>query len=487
MAFHKTIILIPTYNEAENLEAIFNEIHGLNLGADILFIDDHSPDGTGEIINQLANRFLQVNVIHRPGKSGIGSAHLEGIRWVYRNNYTTLITMDCDFSHSPKYLPHFIQNSKDCDIVIGSRYLKKGSLPGWNWYRKSLTYIGHYLTSKILKMPYDATGAFRLYRLDKIPVGVFDMITAQSYSFFFESLYIFHLNGFKIKEFPIQLPNRTYGHSKMTLRHVIHTMIRLIRVYFKKLTHPELFLYSHPPVFHFNDRITSPIANRFNTTQADWNVYWSKKKKTSYRIYDLIAVFCRKFIIKRTLNHFIKKYFEAGNNILHAGCGSGMVDKDVGHWMNISALDISYSALNIYRQHNRNAPKLICGDIFHIPIKNESFDGIYNLGVMEHFSVEEIHKILQEFYRILKPKKKMVIFWAPEFGSSVAFLKLIHYIFNNLLKRNVKLHPAEITRVRSQEQVKNIFTEANFKILKYYFGVRDLFIHSIIVVEKNNP
>ncbi len=485
MTLNKTLILIPTYNEAENVEAIFNEIHRLNLDADILFIDDHSPDGTGDIIDRLVGRYSHLSVIHRSGKLGIGSAHLEGIRWAYKNNYTILITMDCDFSHSPRYLSDFIRYSTNYDIVIGSRYIEQGSLPGWNWYRKSLTYIGHYLISKILKMPYDATGAFRLYRLDKIPAGIFDMIESRTYSFFFESLYILHRNGFRVKEFPIKLPNRTYGHSKMTLRLAAHSLTRLIRIYFKTLTHKGLFLYFHPQAFDSRGCSTSTEPTRLNTTQADWNDYWSVNKRTTSRVYDLIAAFYRKFVIKRTLNHFVKKYFEGGSEILHAGCGSGMVDRDVANWVNLSALDISISALNIYRKHNMNVHKLIHGDISDIPVKNESFDGIYSLGVMEHFSEEGIHKILREFHRVLKPKKKMIIFWAPELGLSVLFLKAVHYTLNNFFNKNIKLHPDEITRARSKEQVKSILAKADLKMIDYYFGIKDFFTHAIIVIEKD--
>lgn len=479
MATNKTLIFIPTYNESKNVEVIFNQINELKLNVDILFLDDNSPDGTGDIIDRLVERNPTVHVVHRLGKLGIGSAHLDGVRWTYENHYKTLITMDCDFSHSPRYLSDFIKYSSDYDVVIGSRYIEQGSLKGWNWFRKSLTYIVHFLTNTILKMPYDATGAFRLYRLEKIPMGVFDLVHSRKYSFFFESLYVLQLNGCSIKEFPIHLPARTYGHSKMTFKEMIHGAIHLIHIYLKTLINKESFLYSEP--FVLNGVLDA------TRVQSEWNTYWLTKKDAGSLIYDLIAAFYRKFIIKRTLNYFVKKHFDRGSEVLHAGCGSGQVDTDISNRVNISALDISIPALSIYKKIHKDSCKIIRGSIFKIPVKDETFDGIYNLGVMEHFTKPEIQKILQEFDRVLKPNGRMIIFWPPEFGLSVIFLKIVHYIFNYLFKRNIKLHPDEITRVRSKKQAKAIFAKANFTIVEYYFGIRDFFTYSIIVLSKDSP
>lgn len=245
-ATNKTLICIPTYNEAENVESIFNQISELRLDADILFVDDNSPDGTGAIIERRRRYNPHIHVIHRLGKQGIGSAHLDGIHWAYENNYQILITMDCDLTHSPTYLPRFIKNSFDYDIVVGSRYKQKDSLKDWIFFRKALTHTGHLLTKSILKMPYDATGAFRLYRIDKIPIGIFDLIYSKGYSFLFESLYIFHINGYLIKEVPIRLPTRTYGDSKMKIRDVANSLLHLAQVYLRMLINKESLIYSKP-------------------------------------------------------------------------------------------------------------------------------------------------------------------------------------------------------------------------------------------------
>ena len=172
---------------------------------DILFLDDHSPDGTGKVIDSFAAQDPRVFTIHRKGKLGVGSAHFDGIAWAYDRGYTVLVTMDCDFTHPPAKILDALEEKDAADVVVGSRYMTQGSLSGWNPVRKLLTWTGHALTRTLLGMTYDATGAFRLYRLDRIPRPAFSLVTSKGYSFFFESLYILHSNRLAIKEIPIQI------------------------------------------------------------------------------------------------------------------------------------------------------------------------------------------------------------------------------------------------------------------------------------------
>lgn len=230
----KTLIFIPTYNELENVERIFREIKSFHLDADILFLDDNSPDGSGQVIDGLAEKNDHTFVIHRSGKQGIGSAHQSGIKWAYDRDYEKLITMDCDFTHSPSYIINFIRHSDKAEIVVGSRYMKKHSLASWNIFRKFLTNLGHFLTVNLLNMPYDASGAFRLYSLNKIDKNVFSLIRSNGYSFFFESLFILHFNKKQIYEIPIELPSRTYGTSKMTFKDVWKSFVFLSKLFYRK-------------------------------------------------------------------------------------------------------------------------------------------------------------------------------------------------------------------------------------------------------------
>ena len=158
----KTLIFIPTYNERENAPRICVEIHELGLDVDVLFIDDGSPDGTGELLEGLKARFPRLIVQHRTGKLGIGSAHFEAIEWAYEQGYEVMVTMDCDFTHSPSDIPAMIGATGNCDVSVGSRWLRQNSLPGWNLFRRLMTKLGHWLTSCVLgvrRMPAVASAA----------------------------------------------------------------------------------------------------------------------------------------------------------------------------------------------------------------------------------------------------------------------------------------------------------------------------------------
>ncbi len=216
-----------------------------------------------------------------------------------------------------------------------------------------------------------------------------------------------------------------------------------------------------------------------------WLSYWESKKDTGGFIYGLIAAFYRKFIIKRALNYFVKKYFTKGDEVLHAGCGNGQVDTDIRDYISITGLDISPKAVELYKKTNRDHCKLLRASIFNIPLSNSSVDGIYNLGVMEHFTEPEIKKILLEFERILRPGGRMIIFWPPEFGSSVLFLKALKFLFKSILKKDIKLHPDEPTLVKSEKHIKSMINSPKLSIIDYYFGMKYFFTYTVIVAEKS--
>jgi SAM-dependent methyltransferase len=218
--------------------------------------------------------------------------------------------------------------------------------------------------------------------------------------------------------------------------------------------------------------------------EQEWDKYWTKKKTKSQMVYRFIASLYRDLIIKQALNFFIGSEFKNGAKLLHAGSGAGQVDKDIVAKYNITALDISAEALKLYRLCNGNKAKLMKASIFVIPAKNSTFDGVYNLGVMEHFTKEEDKKILQEFRRVLKPNGKIVLFWPPKYGPTVLFLNSTHFILNNILRMNIRLHPEEISLVESKKQVEDILQKCGFKLLKFYFGPKDLFTHCIVIAKK---
>ncbi len=476
----RLLIFIPTYNEAENAERLCRELSALQLGGDILFCDDNSPDGTGDIVDELAREFSHVRVIHRSGKLGIGSAHQEGIRYAYVHGYETLVTMDCDFTHRPFDVQRLLEvaHSGGQPVCIASRYMKRDSLPGWNPMRRFLTSLGHFLTVSLLRLPQDATGALRAYQLGAIPRELFDRVRASGYSFFFESLFVLHRNGFAIEEMPIALPARTYGSSKMSLRETVRSASRLLQLYWAGVRHPESFLLTAPlpPILGAELPLQDPQG---------WDPYWTRGQEKSRRAYAFVASLYRRLAIRRNLNHFIHKHFVPGAQLLHAGCGSGQVDSELSREMRITAVDISLPALESYRRNNPGAEAIRRGDILHLDeVAGGSFDGAYNLGVVEHFTQDQIVQILREMGRTVKPGGKVVIFWPHRRATSVFVLRLIHRVldlFHGKGEEVVRLHPPEISLLQSRDQARDVVERAGFNLVEYYFGMRDLLVQAVVV------
>ena len=218
-------------------------------------------------------------------------------------------------------------------------------------------------------------------------------------------------------------------------------------------------------------------------SKKTWDHYWSSKKTRI--LYDIVAEIYRRVLIRPSLNHFIKKHFNPGDTVLHAGCGSGQVDSNITKYIQINALDISPNALEIYKKENGPEAKTIQGSIFNIPLPDHSIQGVYNLGVMEHFYEEDIIKILKEFYRVTTPTGKLVLFWPPEFGLSVLFFKALKIIFAKVFRNpDIQFHPDEVCRLKSKEHAQILLKTSGFKIEEYYFGPRDFFTYSVVVATK---
>lgn len=216
---------------------------------------------------------------------------------------------------------------------------------------------------------------------------------------------------------------------------------------------------------------------------SEWDEYWKKAPKTHNRVYDRVAVFYRKYIIKPYLKHFFSRYFTGKAVILHAGCGGGQVEEGIIDPGSVIGLDISGNALSLYRE-NHPGSNLILGDIMATGFRDNSLDGIYNLGVMEHFSEEGIYRILSEFHRVLKKDGVIILFWPPRYGATVMFLRGVHFFYNSVLKKNIRLHPAEPGLIRSKSHVETQVNRAGFRMRSYDFGIGDLFTYAVVVLEK---
>jgi dolichol-phosphate mannosyltransferase len=469
----RILIFIPTYNESGNVERMARELAALDLDADIVFLDDNSPDGTGAVLDRLAYEIPRMSVIHRKGKEGIGGAHQAGIARAYEGGYDVLVTLDCDFTHDPMDIPRMLAALGGHDVAVGSRYMERGSLPGWNLLRRCLTLFGHLLTTTLLGLPQDASGAFRAYDLRRVKPETFSLVTAKSYPFFFESLFVLVRNGYTINEIPIVLPARTYGHSKLTATEALRGGMFLLRLWLENLAHPERFRQGRPPDALLED-----------CPPADWDAYWSKKQSAGALAYEIVAAVYRKLFIRPGLERALRKTFREGDRLLHAGCGSGQADVALHGRFQVTGVDISRAALELYSRNNPKAGRIEQADLFRLPFSDASFDGVFNLGVMEHFDEAQIQAVLTEMRRVLKPGGKIALFWPHARATSVYVIKAIHFILCRVLGKNCKLHPDEITLITGKAHARTLLERAGFTLERYDFGPRDLFIQAVIVGKK---
>jgi SAM-dependent methyltransferase len=226
------------------------------------------------------------------------------------------------------------------------------------------------------------------------------------------------------------------------------------------------------------------VAPSAGEMREDWDAYWAGQNhiRPERSAYDVIARFYRNYLIKPTLNRILRDVFKPGSRLLHAGCGGGEVDADIVEMMRITAVDISPNAVALYRQRYGHKAKVVEGNIFELTrAVPETFDGIYNLGVMEHFSPDQIVEIFGQFRQRLDEGGRIVILWPPVFGLSVIALHLIHFVLNGILRRNVALHPAEPTKVSSRRQVTELLDRAGFDLVQFRFGPSDAFTYCIVV------
>src|SRR6266852_3073926 len=176
----KSLIIIPTYNEVDNLPPLLKEIFSNAPETDILIVDDNSPDGTGDLADEFQQRNAQVNVLHRSGKLGLGTAYIAGFKYAIEHDYDAAFEMDADFSHDPKYLPDFLKAIEDADLVIGSRYIPGGATPNWSLLRRFISGCGNIYARLLLGLPvHDCTAGFRCYRREVLENIGLDAVKSQ--------------------------------------------------------------------------------------------------------------------------------------------------------------------------------------------------------------------------------------------------------------------------------------------------------------------
>ena len=218
MAAVRPLVVIPTYNESENIERILHRIHECLPDAGILVVDDGSPDGTGDIVKAVAAELPDVNLMARSEKSGLGSAYRAGFGWGLEHGYDACIEIDADFSHDPAALPSIVAPlAEGFDVSIGSRYVAGGTIPKWAWYRQLISRGGNQYANRVLGLGVaDATAGFRAYSADTLRTLDLGRIRAEGYGFQIEMTYRAKQHGARITEVPISFVDREAGTSKMS-------------------------------------------------------------------------------------------------------------------------------------------------------------------------------------------------------------------------------------------------------------------------------
>jgi dolichol-phosphate mannosyltransferase len=215
----RTLVIIPTYNEVENIGRIVPRVLEQDERIDVLVVDDNSPDGTGQIADEIALEGSRVHVLHREAKQGLGKAYLAGFGWALEQGYDIVFEMDSDFSHDPKFLPEFLRVIEHADLVIGSRYKTGVNVINWPMSRLILSYGANLYARWVTGVPLcDATGGFKCFRREVLAAIPLDHVQSNGYSFQIEMSFRAWKKGFRVVEIPIVFVDRVEGHSKMSKR-----------------------------------------------------------------------------------------------------------------------------------------------------------------------------------------------------------------------------------------------------------------------------
>ena len=272
------LVFTATYNEAENIEELITSVFKNLPDTVMLIIDDASPDGTGDLLNELSKKYEQLNIIHRPQKLGLGTAHKLAMKYAIKNNFDILITMDADFSHHPKYLKKMVSLMIDNDFVTGSRYIKGGG-QNYGLYRKTLSVTANFLARNLLGIPLkECTTSYRGFKVSILKAINLDSIQSEGYSFFVESIYFVCQITKKIGEFPIFFSDRKSGTSKISKFEIFKGVLCLCRLFFNRIFSPK---FQNEVQIHKQNFKKCPKCISYYQTQTSKNIKNSNYKLSS--------------------------------------------------------------------------------------------------------------------------------------------------------------------------------------------------------------
>ncbi len=229
----KTLVVIPTYDEKDNVAAMAEALFAVDPSLEILFVDDNSPDGTGDVIEGLIKNDSRIHCLHREKKEGLAKAYLAGFKRAIELGADRIVQMDCDFSHDPKDVPRLV--AEDTDLVIGSRYVKGGATPGWPFKRRLISRMGGIFIRTVTGMPLkDPTGGFKCWKVSALKAMQYDTIESAGYSFQLEMNHRAWKTGLKISEIPIIFTDRVKGYSKISAGIAVESIKISLRLRFGK-------------------------------------------------------------------------------------------------------------------------------------------------------------------------------------------------------------------------------------------------------------
>ncbi len=232
----KSVVIVPTYNEHDNIDALLGDLLALPLDLSVIVVDDNSPDGTGRLADEWAVRDGRVRVIHRAGKLGLGTAYLAGFKRALADGFDRILTMDADFSHHPRYIPALIEQSHRRDVVIGSRYVPGGGALRSSLRRRALSHSANVFARLMLGLQAtDCTAGFRCYRREVFASIDLDTIFSDGYSFLIEMLYRVQRKGWLVGELPIVFEDRRLGASKISRQEIVRAMYTVLRLSLSRL------------------------------------------------------------------------------------------------------------------------------------------------------------------------------------------------------------------------------------------------------------
>ena len=230
------IVIIPTYNEINNISQLIESIENVGYNLDLLFVDDNSPDGTGDFLRQISIEHKNIHLISRKNKMGLGTAYIAGFKWAIENDYSYVIQMDADLSHNPSDIPRLLKEIDNYDLIIGSRYIKGVNVVNWPLRRLLLSYCANLYAKILTGLPInDSTGGFKCFRINTLKELDLDNVSSEGYSFQIEMNYLSWINHSKIKEISIVFTDRTVGASKMSKAIIMEAIFAVPKLMIKRI------------------------------------------------------------------------------------------------------------------------------------------------------------------------------------------------------------------------------------------------------------